>query len=180
MDHQAKNPCLSVVYEFFGGSPLFSVESAVKRFEGRDVLGRRREPMSLLRSWKIKGDGATTKISPLTGLPDRCRRTRKSFAPWKMGWPNPLFLGKLRLPALPALNAGRRVFLSRKGCGQQTVGRGVVGKAQLHDLLEAGYLLGAGVANAKPLVGWSPIVSQGGSDPGSGAALDSFRPVREN
>jgi len=29
--------------------------------------------MSLLRSWKIKGDGATTKISPLTGLAGRCR-----------------------------------------------------------------------------------------------------------
>ena len=37
--------------------------------------------MSLLWSWKIKEDGATTKISPLTGLPDRFRRTRKSFAP---------------------------------------------------------------------------------------------------
>jgi len=63
------------------GSPLFSVESAIKRFEQRDVLGQRREPMSLLRSWKIKGDGATTNMSPLTGLPDRFRRTRKSFAP---------------------------------------------------------------------------------------------------
>jgi len=46
--------------------------------------------------------------------------------------------------------------------------------AQLHDLL------GAGVADAKPLVGWSPIVSQGGGDPGSGSTLDFFRPVREN
>jgi len=36
------------------------------------------------------------------------------------------------------------------------------------------------VADAKPLVGWSPIVSQGGGDPGSGSALDSFRPVLEN
>jgi len=91
-----------------------------------------------------------------------------------MGWPNPLVLGKLRLPALPALNAGRRDFLSRSGCGHKTAGRGAVGMAQLHDLL------GAGVADAKPLVGWSPIVSQGGGDPGSGSTLDFFRPVREN
>jgi len=41
--------------------------------------------------------------------------------------------------------------------------------AQLHDLL------GAGVVDAKPLAGWSSIVSQGGGDPGSGSALDAFR-----
>ena len=150
------------------GSPLFSVESSIKRFEQRDVLGRRREPMSLLRSWKFKRDGATTKISPLTGLPDRFRRTRKSFAPWKIGWPNPLFLGKLRLPALPAFNAGRRGFLSRSGCGHQTAGRRAVGNAQLRTLPRAG------VADAKPLAGWSPIVSQGGGAPGSGHLAHTF------
>jgi len=82
--------------------------------------------MSLLRSCKIKGNGATTKISPLMGLPDRFRRTAhaKSLARWKMGWPNPWFLGKLRLPALPAFNAGRRGFLSGSSCGYQTDGRG--------------------------------------------------------
>ena len=89
--------------------------------------------MSLLRSWKIKGDGSTINISPLTGLPDRCR-TGKTLAPWKIGWPNALFLCKLRLPALPAFNAGRRGFLSRSGCGPQTAGRRAVGNKQLHAL----------------------------------------------
>ena len=129
--------------------------------------------MSLLRSWKIKGDGAATKISPLTGLFDRCR-TGKTLAPWKIGWPNPWFLGKLRLPALPVFNAGRRGLLSRNYCGHQIAGRRSVGNEQLHALPRAG------VADAKPLVGRSPIVSQGGGAPGSGSALDSFRPVREN
>jgi len=147
------------------------VESAIKRFEQRKVLGRRRELISLIWSWKIKGDGANTKISPLTGLPDRFRRARKSFAPWKIGWPNPLFLGKLRLPALPALNAGRRSLLSRSGCVHQTACQGTLSNEQLHDLLSAG------MADAKPLAGWSPVVSQGGGDLGSGSALDSFRPV---
>jgi len=39
MDHLAKI-----------GYPLFSIESAIKRFEQREVLGRKLEPMSLLRS----------------------------------------------------------------------------------------------------------------------------------
>jgi len=91
-----------------------------------------------------------------------------------MGWPNPFFLGKLRLPALPAFNAGRRGFLSRSGCGHQTAGQGAMRNVQLHDQLEAG------VADATPLAGWSPIVSQGGGDPGSGSALDSFRTVLVN
>jgi len=103
------------------GSLLFSGASTSKRFEPREVLGRRREPMSLLR--KIKGDGATTNMSPLTGLPGRCR-TWKTLEACKIGWPDLFFLGKLRLPALPAFNAGRRGFLSRSGCGHQTAGRG--------------------------------------------------------
>jgi len=109
--------CSEVACEL--GSLLFSVASAIKRFERREVLGRSREPMSLLRSWKIKGDGATTKISPLTGLSDLCR-TGKTLVPWKIGWPNPLFRCKLRLPALPAFNAGRRGFLSPSGCEPPT------------------------------------------------------------
>jgi len=93
--------------------------------------------MSLLR--KIKGDGATTNMSPLTGLPGRCR-TWKTLEACKIGWPDLFFLGKLRLPALPAFNAGRRGFLSRSGCGHQTTGRGAVGNAQFHDCLRPGLL----------------------------------------
>jgi len=47
-------------------------------------------------------------------------------------------------------------------------------------------LVGGGLLakrNSMPCLGlvwWSPIVSPGGGDHGSGAALDSFRPVLEN
>ena len=127
------------------------MESTSKRFEPREVLGRRREPMSLLRSWKIKGDGSTINISPLTGLPDRCR-TGKTLAPWKIGWPNALFLCKLRLPALPAFNAGRRGFLSRSGCGHQTAGRGQLARRSSMTGLGRVWLTPNrwGVANCQP------------------------------